>query len=123
MIKVLRQPGANTISVVKAIKAILPQLEVNLPSSIQVTPLTDLTTTINASVSDVEIVLGILYKSFIHPITILSTLPSAGVGALLALILFKQDLSVVAIISIILLIGIVKKNGIMMVDFAMEGER
>jgi multidrug efflux pump len=123
MIKVLRQPGANTISVVKAIKAILPQLEVNLPSSIHVTPLTDLTTTINASVSDVEIVLGILYKSFIHPITILSTLPSAGVGALLALILFKQDLSVVAIISIILLIGIVKKNGIMMVDFAMEGER
>ena len=120
MIKVLRQPGANTISVVKAI---LPQLEMNLPSSIQVTPLTDLTTTINASVSDVEIVLGILYKSFIHPITILSTLPSAGVGALLALILFKQDLSVVAIISIILLIGIVKKNGIMMVDFAMEGER
>ena len=67
--------------------------------------------------------LGILYESFIHPITILSTLPSAGVGALLALILFKQDLSVVAIIGIILLIGIVKKNGIMMVDFAMEGER
>ncbi len=62
-------------------------------------------------------------KAFIHPITILSTLPSAGVGALLALILFKQDLNVVAIIGIILLIGIVKKNGIMMVDFAMEGER
>jgi len=69
------------------------------------------------------IVLGVLYESFIHPITILSTLPSAGVGALLALIIFKQDLSVVAIIGIILLIGIVKKNGIMMVDFAMEGER
>ena len=69
------------------------------------------------------IVLGVLYESFIHPITILSTLPSAGVGALLALILFKQDLSVVAIIGIILLIGIVKKNGIMMVDFAMEAER
>jgi multidrug efflux pump subunit AcrB len=68
-------------------------------------------------------VLGVLYESFIHPITILSTLPSAGVGALLALILFKQDLSVVAIIGIILLIGIVKKNGIMMVDFALEGER
>jgi multidrug efflux pump len=66
---------------------------------------------------------AVLYESFIHPITILSTLPSAGVGALLALILFKQDLSVVAIIGIILLIGIVKKNGIMMVDFAMEGER
>ena len=69
------------------------------------------------------IVLGVLYESFIHPITILSTLPSAGVGALLSLILFKQNLSVVAIIGIILLIGIVKKNGIMMVDFALEGER
>jgi multidrug efflux pump len=65
----------------------------------------------------------VLYESFIHPITILSTLPSAGVGALLSLILFKQNLSVVAIIGIILLIGIVKKNGIMMVDFALEGER
>jgi multidrug efflux pump len=71
----------------------------------------------------VYIVLGVLYESFIHPITILSTLPSAGVGALLALILFGQDLSVVAIIGIILLIGIVKKNGIMMVDFALEAER
>ena len=71
----------------------------------------------------VYIVLGVLYESFIHPITILSTLPSAGVGALLALILFRQDLSVVAVIGIILLIGIVKKNGIMMVDFALEAER
>ncbi len=76
-----------------------------------------------AALAAVYIVLGMLYESFIHPITILSTLPSAGVGALLALILFKQDLSVVAIIGIILLIGIVKKNGIMMVDFALEGER
>jgi multidrug efflux pump len=76
-----------------------------------------------AALAAVYIVLGVLYESFIHPITILSTLPSAGVGALLALILFKQDLSVVAIIGIILLIGIVKKNGIMMVDFALEGER
>ena len=66
---------------------------------------------------------GVLYESFIHPITILSTLPSAGVGALLALTLFGQDLSVVAIIGIILLIGIVKKNGIMIVDFALEAER
>jgi multidrug efflux pump len=71
----------------------------------------------------VYIVLGVLYESFIHPITILSTLPSAGVGAFLALILFRQDLSVVAIIGIVLLIGIVKKNGIMMVDFALEAER
>jgi multidrug efflux pump len=76
-----------------------------------------------AALVAVYIVLGVLYESFIHPITILSTLPSAGVGALLALILFRQDLSIVAIIGIILLIGIVKKNGIMMVDFALEGER
>ncbi len=71
----------------------------------------------------VYIVLGVLYESFIHPITILSTLPSAGVGALLALIIFGQSLSVVAIIGIILLIGIVKKNGILIVDFALEAER
>ncbi len=71
----------------------------------------------------VYIVLGVLYESFVHPVTILSTLPSAGVGALLALMLFRQELSVVAIIGIILLIGIVKKNGIMIVDFALEAER
>jgi multidrug efflux pump len=76
-----------------------------------------------AALVTVYIVLGVLYESFIHPITILSTLPSAGVGAFLALLLFRQDLSVVAIIGIVLLIGIVKKNGIMMVDFALEGER
>jgi multidrug efflux pump subunit AcrB len=71
----------------------------------------------------VYIVLGVLYESFIHPITILSTLPSAGVGALLALLICGTELDVVGIIGIILLIGIVKKNGIMMVDFALEGER
>ena len=71
----------------------------------------------------VYIVLGVLYESYIHPITILSTLPSAGVGAILALILFKVDLSVIALIGIILLIGIVKKNAIMMIDFALEAER
>ena len=76
-----------------------------------------------AALVTVYIVLGVLYESFVHPITILSTLPSAGVGALLALTLFGQDLSVVAIIGIILLIGIVKKNGIMIVDFALEAER
>jgi len=68
-------------------------------------------------------VLGVLYESYIHPITILSTLPSAGLGALLALILWRVDLSIVSIIGIILLIGIVKKNAIMMVDFALEAER
>jgi multidrug efflux pump len=76
-----------------------------------------------AALVTVYIVLGVLYESFVHPITILSTLPSAGVGALLALELFHLDLDIVAIIGIILLIGIVKKNGIMMVDFALEGER
>jgi multidrug efflux pump len=76
-----------------------------------------------AALMAVYIVLGILYESFVHPITILSTLPSAGVGALLALRLFHQDLDVIAIIGIILLIGIVKKNGIMIVDFALDAER
>jgi multidrug efflux pump len=76
-----------------------------------------------AALVTVYIVLGVLYESFVHPITILSTLPSAGVGALLALLLFHLDLDIVAIIGIILLIGIVKKNGIMMVDFALEAER
>jgi multidrug efflux pump len=71
----------------------------------------------------VYIVLGILYESFIHPITIISTLPSAGVGAVLALLIFKTDLSVIALIGIILLIGIVKKNAIMMIDFALAAER
>ena len=71
----------------------------------------------------VYIVLGMLYESFIHPITILSTLPSAGVGAILALLLTHNDLSVIAIIGVILLIGIVKKNAIMMIDFALEAER
>jgi multidrug efflux pump len=76
-----------------------------------------------AALVAVYIVLGVLYESFIHPVTILSTLPSAGVGALLALMLFGQDLNVVALIGIILLIGIVTKNGIMMVDFALDAER
>ncbi len=76
-----------------------------------------------AALVTVYIVLGILYESYIHPLTILSTLPSAGVGAILALLLFHQELTVVALIGIILLIGIVKKNGIMMIDFALEAER
>jgi hydrophobe/amphiphile efflux-1 (HAE1) family protein len=75
------------------------------------------------AVTAVYIVLGMLYESFIHPLTILSTLPSAGVGALVALLLFKVDLSVIAMIGIILLIGIVKKNAIMMIDFALVAER
>ena len=76
-----------------------------------------------AAVVTVYIVLGILYESYIHPITILSTLPSAGVGALLALLICRTDFSVIALIGIVLLIGIVKKNAIMMIDFALEAER
>ena len=76
-----------------------------------------------AALVTVYIVLGVLYESYIHPITILSTLPSAGVGAVLALLAFRTELSVIAVIGIILLIGIVKKNGIMIVDFALDAER
>ncbi|MFW1123166.1 efflux RND transporter permease subunit, partial [Vibrio parahaemolyticus] len=71
----------------------------------------------------IYIILGVLYESLIHPITILSTLPSAGIGALLLLLAVHMDLSVIAMIGIILLMGIVKKNGIMLVDFALEVER
>jgi multidrug efflux pump len=76
-----------------------------------------------AAIVTMYVVLGVLYESYIHPITILSTLPSAGVGALLALLMTGRDLSLIAIIGIILLIGIVKKNAIMMIDFALDAER
>ena len=76
-----------------------------------------------AALVTVYIVLGVLYESYIHPVTILSTLPSAGVGALLALLICRTEFSVIALIGIILLIGIVKKNAIMMIDFALEAER
>jgi multidrug efflux pump len=76
-----------------------------------------------AALITVYIVLGVLYESYIHPVTILSTLPSAGVGAILALLLCRMDLDIIALIGIILLIGIVKKNAIMMIDFALDAER
>jgi multidrug efflux pump len=76
-----------------------------------------------AALITVYIVLGVLYESYIHPVTILSTLPSAGVGAILALMITRQDFTIVALIGIILLIGIVKKNAIMMIDFALDAER
>ena len=85
--------------------------------------LTDQPLLILAALLAVYIVLGMLYESYIHPITILSTLPSAGVGALLALLLFKTEFSIIALIGVILLIGIVKKNAIMMVDFAIDAAR
>jgi multidrug efflux pump len=109
------------------------QKDLHMPASLQAdfqgtaasfrNSLSNMPLLILAALVTVYIVLGVLYESFIHPITILSTLPSAGVGAFLALILFRQDLSVVAIIGLVLLIGIVKKNGIMMVDFALDAER
>jgi multidrug efflux pump len=124
-------PRASLGGAITAIDKV--QKEMNMPPSLQASfqgtaasfknSLSNEALLILAALVTVYIVLGVLYESFIHPVTILSTLPSAGVGALLALILFRQDLSVVAIIGIILLIGIVKKNGIMMVDFALEGER
>src|SRR5690606_28431460 len=76
-----------------------------------------------AAVVTMYIVLGVLYESFIHPVTILSTLPSATVGALLALLITRQPLELIAVIGIVLLIGLVKKNGIMMVDFALDAQR
>ena len=76
-----------------------------------------------AALVTIYIVLGVLYESYVHPLTILSTLPSAGVGALLALMAFKTEFSIMALIGVILLIGIVKKNAIMMIDFALEAER
>ena len=124
-------PNAALGSAITAIEKV--QQDMHMPASLQAdfqgtaasfrNSLSNEALLILAALVTVYIVLGVLYESFIHPVTILSTLPSAGVGALLALMLFGQDLSVVAIIGIILLIGIVKKNGIMMVDFALEGER
>jgi multidrug efflux pump len=124
-------PNAALGSAITAITKV--QKDMHMPASLQAdfqgtaasfrNSLSNEALLILAALVTVYIVLGVLYESFIHPVTILSTLPSAGVGALLALMLFGQDLSVVAIIGIILLIGIVKKNGIMMVDFALEGER
>ena len=76
-----------------------------------------------AALLAIYIVLGVLYESYVHPLTILSTLPSAGVGALMALLLFRTEFTVIAFIGVILLIGIVKKNAIMMIDFALEAER
>ena len=124
-------PGASLGAAVDKIKAIEKTL--NMPRSIETNfqgaaaafqaSLTNTVLLILAAIVTMYIVLGVLYESFVHPITILSTLPSAGIGALLALIIAREDLGIVAIIGIILLIGIVKKNAIMMVDFALDAER
>ena len=124
-------PGTSLGAAVSAIKA--DEKEIAVPGSISTTflgaanafqaSLSNELWLILAAIVTVYIVLGVLYESYIHPLTILSTLPSAGVGALLALMLFGQEMGVIAIIGLILLIGIVKKNAIMMIDFALDAER
>jgi multidrug efflux pump len=124
-------PGASLGAAVAAIEK--AQRELRMPASIQTrfqgaaeafrASLDSTLLLILAAIVTMYIVLGVLYESYVHPITILSTLPSAGVGALLALMLTGRDLSLIAVIGIILLIGIVKKNAIMMIDFALDAER
>ncbi|MGE5115532.1 MAG: MdtB/MuxB family multidrug efflux RND transporter permease subunit [Betaproteobacteria bacterium] len=124
-------PGASLGEAVDAIRA--EERALGLPASIETrfqgaalafqASLANTLLLILAAVVTVYIVLGVLYESFIHPLTILSTLPSAGVGALLALLAFRLDLGIIAVIGIVLLIGIVKKNAIMMIDFALDAER
>jgi len=124
-------PGASLGAAVKAIQA--AEAEIDLPASFNTrfqgaalafqASLSNELFLILAAIVTMYIVLGVLYESFVHPITILSTLPSAGVGALLALMLTGHDLDIIGIIGIVLLIGIVKKNAIMMIDFALEAQR
>ncbi|QCP49033.1 MdtB/MuxB family multidrug efflux RND transporter permease subunit [Trinickia violacea] len=124
-------PGASLGAAVKAIQQ--AEQDIGLPASFQTrfqgaalafqASLANELFLILAAIVTMYIVLGVLYESFIHPITILSTLPSAGVGALLALMISGHDLDIIGIIGIVLLIGIVKKNAIMMIDFALEAER
>jgi multidrug efflux pump len=124
-------PGASLGAAVAAIQA--TEREIGLPPAVRASfqgtaqafqaALANQPFLILAAVVTVYIVLGILYESYIHPVTILSTLPSAGVGAILALLIMRIDLNLIALIGIILLIGIVKKNAIMMIDFALEAER
>jgi len=124
-------PGSSLGEAVRAIRA--AEAQIGLPASMQTSfqgaalafesSLNNTLLLILAAIVTMYIVLGVLYESYIHPVTILSTLPSAGVGALLALMLSHTDLGIIAIIGIILLIGIVKKNAIMMIDFALDAER
>jgi multidrug efflux pump len=124
-------PGASLGGAVDTVTKV--EHEIGLPASVQTSfqgaalsfqsSLKNELFLILAAVITVYIVLGVLYESFVHPVTILSTLPSAGIGALLALIVSGHDLDIIAIIGIVLLIGIVKKNAIMMIDFALDAER
>jgi len=124
-------PGASLGAAVKAITA--AERELGVPAAIATNfqgatqafeaSLSNTLLLILAAIVTMYIVLGVLYESYVHPVTILSTLPSAGIGALLALLISGNDLGIIAIIGIILLIGIVKKNAIMMIDFALDAER
>jgi multidrug efflux pump len=124
-------PGASLGAAVNAIRA--TERKIGLPVSISTTfegealafesSLTSEVLLLLAAIATVYIVLGVLYESYIHPLTILSTLPSAGIGALLALMMAGESLDIISIIGIVLLIGIVKKNAIMMIDFALNAER
>jgi multidrug efflux pump len=124
-------PGASLGDAVRAIEGEAQSL--GLPPSVRTSfqgaalafraSLANTLLLILAAIVTMYIVLGVLYESYIHPLTILSTLPSAGVGALLALMLTRSELGIIAVIGIILLIGIVKKNAIMMIDFALDAER
>src|SRR5204863_9201239 len=124
-------PGMALSEAVQSIQA--AEREVNMPAAVTASfqgaaqafqaSLATQPLLILAALISVYIVLGVLYESFVHPITILSTLPSAGVGAILALMLTGNDLNVIGLIGIILLIGLVKKNAILMIDFALEAER
>jgi multidrug efflux pump len=126
-------PGASLGAAVAAIQRVRDDPQLPSPAALQgsfqgtaqafVGSLSNEAILVLSALLTVYIVLGVLYESYIHPITILSTLPSAAVGALLALLLFGEELTVVAIIGIVLLIGIVQKNAIMMIDFALEAER
>jgi multidrug efflux pump subunit AcrB len=124
-------PGKSLGDAMKAIDA--AEQEIGMPPSIRAAfqgtaqafsaSLSSQPTLLMIALLTVYIVLGVLYESYVHPITILSTIPSAGVGALLALLLFKTEFNVIALVGLILLIGIVKKNAIMMIDFAIEARQ
>jgi multidrug efflux pump len=137
-LNVQRQPGSKVIAVVDAVKALMPAIQravksIHMPSDltggfagtalVYEQSLSSELILVIAALAAIYIILGVLYESFVHPITIISTLPSAGVGAVLALMLFKTQFTVIALIGMILLIGIVKKNAILMIDFAPQAQR
>ncbi|MFZ2223634.1 MAG: efflux RND transporter permease subunit [Candidatus Deferrimicrobium sp.] len=133
VLAIQKQPGTDTVEVVDAIRLLLPTFRSQMPASITTSfqgtaqafqaSLKGLGILLLMAILVIHIALGVLYESFIHPLTILSGLPAAGLGALLALLLFRLDLNLYAFVGVIMLIGIVKKNAIMMIDFALEAER